>query len=82
MKTYVSSRIYVGSDEINVDGYVHYSSEVDYGADADGARGEKRIFVDEVTNVKGYLDSGEEVCLMSNHLEMAVNQLITRFFEE
>lgn len=78
----VKSKMMVGNDEIDVDGYVEYHEETNYGADADGNRGEKRIFVDDVIKIYAWDDyKQKEVELTKNQLDLAAEILTHRFLE-
>lgn len=55
-KELVTTTIMIDDVEVNIDGYVHYYVDKNYGADADGNRGQVCTFIDDVTDVSAYLD--------------------------
>lgn len=67
--------------EINVDGYVHYHVERNWGADSDGHRGIKKIFVDDVKDVEAYDLDGADVELTEAQKEEAIELLGNKFLE-
>ena len=50
-------------DEIQIDGYVHFDVDFRYGENADYKLGQSQMFIEDVTDVKGYLFTGEEIAL-------------------
>lgn len=85
MREVISSTMMVdrdhGSVEINIEGWVEYHIERDYGADADGNRGVKRVFVDDIDDIMAYDSSGENIELTDSEKEAAVEILVRRFLE-
>lgn len=68
-------------DEVNIEGYVHYTVDTNYGADADGNRGVQRTFVQDITDVAAYKQSGEDYNMTADEKYQAEQKLINRFFE-
>ena len=62
-------------DVVAVDGYVHYTVDKKYGADADGNRGTSMTTVDEVTGI----DCESE--LSKEEMERAEQELVEKFLE-
>lgn len=81
MKEITAVRIMVGDEEIIVDGYVHYHVDTKYGADADGGRGERRTFIDDVTDVDAITPDGEDYKLNEVNFQRAIDALQTKFLE-
>ena len=77
MKQVVTSKM----DEITIDGYVHYEVDFNYGADADGNRGHKTIFVEDVTEISAYDDTLNKVELTEEQKERAGEILTQEFLE-
>lgn len=70
--------------EVNVDGYVQYSVDTQYGADADGKRGIKRTVVDDVENIGVYDPlSFDDIydSLNDNNKEKASDAIVEAFLE-
>lgn len=67
-------------EEVNIDGYVYFHTENNYGADADGNRGVKQVFVDEVKEVSAYRND-EQIELNLNEKERAEETLTRAFIE-
>lgn len=80
-KELVSTKIIIGDDEVNVNGYVHFYVDINYGSDADGNRGERHTFIDDVTDVGAYLFDGEEIRLDEIGMDRAISALTTKFLE-
>lgn len=66
--------------EVDIDGYVSFSVDRHYGADADGNRAISKTFVDDVTDIAAY-DHGEDISLNSIELEAAADKLTHKFLE-
>lgn len=81
-KTIVNASMEVGNIDVTIDGYVHYHVETDYGADADGNRGEKRTIIDDVTDINAYDADINSVALSKEDLEKAAHELTREFFNE
>lgn len=81
MKQVVTSAMKIGESEITIDGYVHYEVDFNYGADADGNRGHKTIFVEDVTDISGYDDDLNKVALTQEDKERASEILTQEFLE-
>lgn len=81
MKEVVTTHMEMGQSIINIDGYVHYHVEMNYGEDADGNRGEKRIFVDDVTNIQAYTEGLDIIVLTNEDKERASEKLAREFLE-
>lgn len=67
--------------EVNIDGYVYYHTDTNYGADADGNRGVRRTFVDDVTEVSARDFDGEDVSLCPADTDRAAELLTRKFLE-
>lgn len=67
--------------EIVIDGYVEYYQDSNYGADADGNRGMKRIFVRDVYEIGTYDEKSQPFDLTPEELVKAA-ETITRLFLE
>lgn len=67
--------------EVNIDGYVVYSEDNEYGADADGNRATKRITVEEVKDIFAYEVDGDTISLSQEEKEQAEDLLTTKFME-
>lgn len=68
--------------EVTVEGSVGYYEESDYGADADGGRGVKRLVITEVRNVQAFLDTFANVKLTDAEVEQASELLTSKFLGE
>lgn len=77
----ITTRFMVGDQEVIIDGYVEYYVEHNYGADADGKRGMKRIFIEDVTNVEAVDLDGNDFILNIDNLTRASEVLVTKFME-
>lgn len=66
--------------EVELEGWVEYEIDRDYGADRDGCRGVVRVLPQEVTEVYGFID-GDFIYLTTNELENARELLVNRFLE-
>ena len=76
--------IYVDAEtfhEIAIEGYVNYSVDRNYGADADGNRGSVLKEVDDVTNLSAYNEDGDYVELNESQKDRAC-EILTRSFLE
>jgi hypothetical protein len=67
------------SDVYRVDGYVEYTEEIDYGADADGNRGSIRKFVQNVTELLAYDTKDDPVEMTEEEQQKASDALVRRF---
>lgn len=76
-----STTMLVRGEECEVDGYVSFTVENDYGADADGNRGVAKIIVDDVTSIEAYDYNGDNVTLNPDEIEIAAQQLTNKFLE-
>ncbi len=80
-KELVSAIMDLGTgEEVNIEGYVYSHVESDFGEDADGGRGVRRTFVDDVREVAAYKD-GEQIALDMDDQERA-EEILTRTFIE
>ena len=68
--------------ELAVEGTVEYSVDIDYGSDADGNRGCRKVTVDDVTDVWASDEDGEIIELDKEDLELAKDNLVQKFLEE
>ena len=68
-------------DEVQVEGYVEYHTEFDYGADADGNRGTRKTFVDDVHDVMA-TDSDEDDFSLTDEERSEAEELLTLKFME
>lgn len=82
MKTIVTIRMDVNGEEVIVDGYIHYTFDTRYGADADGNRAWKEVFIKDVTDIDACDSDGHDVVLSEKNLERASNKLMEKFFME
>ena len=69
------------SQEVAVDGYVHYHVENDYGADADGNRGVQRVFIDDITDLGATTEDGDDVELTPEYEKKAYRKITEKFLE-
>jgi hypothetical protein len=67
--------------EVYVDGYVHSSKDVLFGADADGHRGISRVLVEKTDGVMASTMSGESVILTEIEYEAASDLLTETFLQ-
>lgn len=85
MKTVLSSKMFVirdGQDvEVSIDGWVVFSVDVNYGADADGRRGVKRTFAENVIDIMACDSNSENVELSELEKDLAADLLIRKFLE-
>jgi hypothetical protein len=66
--------------EVEVDGWVHYEIDRNYGEDADWHRGCLKFFITEVADVSAYdIETDDEVELMPNEYELAAQELADHF---
>lgn len=82
MRQVVSGTMEVNDVELTIDGYVVYHSDNNYGADADGNRGEKRTIIDDVVGITAYNRDMDDVKLSTEQLEQAATILTREFLEE
>lgn len=82
MRTVVTASIEINDRELRIDGYVHYHVDNNYGADADGKRGEKRTIVEDVTTIQAYDADLNDVPLSPEDLNRAAEILTREFLEE
>ena len=80
-KELMTGKMMMGDEEVVIDGYVHYHTEAKWGADADGNRGVKRTFVDDVTNINIYSYEGDDVKFTADDENRAADILGTKFLE-
>lgn len=66
---------------IYVEGYVEFHIECDYGADRDGNRGIKKVFVDDVHSVSASDYDGDEIILTLPEIESSSELLVIEFLE-
>lgn len=67
--------------EIYIDGSVKYNVDVNYGADADGNRGSRKVNVEEVEDVMAFNADGESVYINPKEEEQAKQILADKFLE-
>lgn len=83
MRELVTSKIILNDVEFIVNGYVHYNVDKKYGADADGNRGEKRVFVDDVTDIQAFdRMEDDEVYMHPSDKDRIAEELTRKFLEE
>ena len=68
--------------EISIDGYVVYSVDHNYGADADGNRGVKKIFVEDIKNLSACTVDGEDFSLTQSEYDEAAEILADSFLNK
>ena len=76
------SKMAVDGELINIEGYVHYYIEENYGEDADGKRGERHVFIEDVTDVCAFSENGEDLILTDKQRKKAEKELVDEFFYE
>ena len=81
MKELITARMDLDDNNVTIDGYVHYHIEIDYGSDADGNRGQKRVFVDDVTGISCYIGD-RDIKLSEEDEDKAADILTRKFLEE
>lgn len=82
-KEFVMSKMIVdrnGEDiEVDIEGWVEYSVDRFYGTDADGNRGESRIFAEDIDGVNAWELGGDELELTPQEIKVAEDKLIDKF---
>lgn len=67
--------------EVDVEGYIIYSVDYNYGSDADGGRGCSRTIVDDIQEIESYDMDGFTVKLTEKEIEEASELLTNKFLE-
>jgi hypothetical protein len=67
--------------EVFLDGWVDFTVDKNYGADADGNRGMKKIIVNDVFDVSATDDQGNDVILTEEEKAVAEEALVRQFLE-
>jgi len=67
--------------EINIEGWVYYHVDTDYRADADGKRGERHTFIDEVTEIDATDMDDMPFEITDKEKEIAADILGNKFLE-
>jgi len=80
-KDIVTAQIQINGEEVFVDGYVYFHTETNYGADADGNRGSRKIFIDDIQEVIATTHDGSHVHLSEEDKERAVEAITISFLE-
>lgn len=85
MRKYISTEVELevedGLQWFNVDGYVHYSEDINYGADADGNRGIKVTSIDDIEGIQAHDKTGNEFKLEGKNLTEAIQYIEEKFFQ-
>ena len=85
MRKLVSTEFTITRNEEDFDGYIEgeiiYNVDRSYGEDADGNRGQKRIFIDDIKDLQMFTNSGEEIILGRKEHDEACEILTRKFFE-
>lgn len=58
-------------EEITIEGYVEYSVDMKYGEDAEYKHGEKRIFIEGISDIEAWDVFGQEITLTKEETEQA-----------
>ena len=66
---------------VSVDGYIGYFIDRDYGADADGHRGIKKVSIDGIDDLMAHSDTCETINLSPEEKARAEDILIRKFLE-
>lgn len=86
MKTLVTSNMMIERDgeeiDINIDGYVWFTVDRNYGADADGNRGIVKLEVKDIYDVRGYFENLSDANLTQHEIDQACERLFNQFSEE
>jgi len=64
-----------------IDGYIIYNVDKNYGEDADGKRGIKKIFVEDIQNLQAFTKDGEDLFLTQEEYDNACEILTRKFLE-
>ena len=67
--------------EIAIDGYIIYSIDTTWGADADGNRAVQRCIIEDIDDLMAYDQDGEEVLLTKVEENQAAEILTRKFLE-
>lgn len=67
--------------EIIIDGYVEYEVDTNYGADADGNRGEKRTIITDVIDIEAWTEGLEDFDLSEEETIKAGEILARKFLQ-
>lgn len=68
---------------VTVDGYVSYHVETKYGEDADGGRGTRKVFVDDVCCIEALDDiTGDSVALTAAEEQYAKEKIVEKFLTQ
>lgn len=85
MKKYISTDIELevegGLQWINIDGYVYYAIDMNWGSDADGNRGEKRTIVSDIVGISAHDEFGRDFDLIGDNLTKVTKAIGEKFFE-
>ena len=68
--------------EVFIDGWVNYTVDTRWGADADGNRWTARVFPEDVEGLSAYDVDGDNVELSLDEIEAAENALVDHLLEE
>lgn len=68
--------------EVDIEAYVNYTEDFDYGSDADGNRGSYRVSIDEVEEVTASDVDCDEVSLTKEEEDQAKSILTRKFLED
>ena len=86
MKDFVSSEMMVNRNddefEVNIEGWIIYSVDTNYGADADGNRGVKKIFAEDIEDLTAYTVDGDDFELTTDEREQAEDILTHKFLNQ
>lgn len=81
MTEFVCSTMMLNDEEIQIEGYIIYSRDSHYGADADGNRAVSKTFVKGCEDVMAHDSNGDSVALTDSEKEQAIDILTHKFLE-
>jgi hypothetical protein len=85
MKALISENFNFERDGVEIEGYIEgyviYNVDKNYGEDADGKRGIKKIFVEDIQNLQAFTKDGEDLFLTQEEYDNACEILTRKFFE-